>query len=48
MDDDTTIPSTLPEHDAPHKADSTSKDHSIVKILLVGVLLLVVLWLFKR
>ena len=48
MDDDTTIPSTLPEHDVPNKADPASKDHPIFKILLAGVLLLVALWIFKR
>ena len=48
MDDDTTIPSTLPEQDAPNRADRASKDHPIFKILLVGVVLLVALWIFKR
>jgi len=48
MDDDTTIPSTLPEQDRPMKADQTPKVHPIFKILLVGVVILAVIFLFKR
>jgi hypothetical protein len=48
MDDDTTIPSTLPEQDLPMKADPASKVHPVFKILLVGVVLLAVLFFFKR
>jgi hypothetical protein len=48
MDDDTTIPSTLPEQDMPRKAAPDSSIHPVFKILVVGALLLVALWVFKR
>jgi hypothetical protein len=48
MDDDTTIPSTLPEQDLPTRAEPAPKVHPVFKILLVGVVLLVVIFLFKR